>query len=149
MDRNFQVIKVDHVAFATDSIKNSFDIFSKILGIENTSKEEIENEKVNVLKFFNQNHLTSIELIEPTSNKSVIDKFIKNKGKGPHHIALEVDNINNAIAYLKENKIRLVYDKPQIGSDNKMITFIHPKSSPGILIELCQNISSWLLIKNY
>ena len=142
MNRDFQVIKVDHVAFATDSIENSFDIFSKILGIENTSKEEIENEKVNVLKFFNQNHLTSIELIEPTSNKSVIDKFIKNKGKGLHHIALEVDNINNAIAYLKENKIRLVYDKPQIGSDNKMITFIHPKSSPGILIELCQNNSS-------
>ena len=55
-----------------------------------------------------------------------------------HHIALEVDNINNAIIFLKENKIKLVYDVPQIGSDNKMITFIHPKSSPGILIELCQ-----------
>jgi len=138
MNRNFKVIKIDHIAFATDSIEDSSNIFSKILGIPKTSKEEIQNEKVNVLKFFNQNQLTSIELLEPISNSSVLSKFIENKGKGLHHIALEVDNIHNAIIYLKENKISLVYDKPQIGADNKMITFIHPKSSPGILIELCQ-----------
>jgi len=138
MNRNFKVIKVDHVAFATDSIDNSSNIFSKILGIENTTKEEVETENVNVLKFFNQEGVTSIELLEPIKNESVIGDFLDENGRGLHHIALEVDNINNAIIFLKENKIKLVYDVPQIGSDNKMITFIHPKSSPGILIELCQ-----------
>ena len=138
MNRNFKVIKVDHIAFATDSIDNSSNIFSKILGIENTPKEEVETENVNVLKFFNQEGVTSIELLEPIRNESVIGDFIDKNGRGLHHIALEVDNINNAIIFLKENKIKLVYDVPQIGSDNKMITFIHPKSSPGILIELCQ-----------
>ena len=69
-------------------------------------------------------------------------QFIENKGKGLHHIALEVDNIKNAISYLKKKKISLVYDSPQVGSDNKLITFIHPESTPGILLELCQkNIS--------
>jgi len=138
MNRNFKVIKVDHIAFATDSIDNSSNIFSKILGIENTTKEEVETENVNVLKFFNQEGVTSIELLEPIKNESVIGDFLDKNGRGLHHIALEVDNINNAIIFLKENKIKLVYDVPQIGSDNKMITFIHPKSSPGILIELCQ-----------
>tara|TARA_Y100000590_G_scaffold465517_2_gene638056 strand:- start:97 stop:519 length:423 start_codon:yes stop_codon:yes gene_type:complete len=138
MNRNFKVIKVDHIAFATDSIDNSSNIFSKILGIENTPKEEVETENVNVLKFFNQEGVTSIELLEPIKNESVIGDFLNKNGRGLHHIALEVDNINNAIIFLKENKIKLVYDVPQIGSDNKMITFIHPKSSPGILIELCQ-----------
>ena len=138
MNRNFKVIKVDHIAFATDSIDNSSNIFSKILGIENTPKEEVETENVNVLKFFNQEGVTSIELLEPIKNESVIGDFLDKNGRGLHHIALEVDNINNAIIFLKENKIKLVYDVPQIGSDNKMITFIHPKSSPGILIELCQ-----------
>ena len=138
MNRNFKVIKVDHIAFATDSIDNSSNIFSKILGIENTTKEEVETENVNVLKFFNQEGVTSIELLEPIKNESVIGDFLDENGRGLHHIALEVDNINNAIIFLKENKIKLVYDVPQIGSDNKMITFIHPKSSPGILIELCQ-----------
>ena len=138
MNKNFKVIKVDHIAFATDSIDNSSNIFSKILGIENTPKEEVETENVNVLKFFNQEGVTSIELLEPIKNESVIGDFLNKNGRGLHHIALEVDNINNAIIFLKENKIKLVYDVPQIGSDNKMITFIHPKSSPGILIELCQ-----------
>tara|TARA_B100000029_G_C17467093_1_gene920641 strand:+ start:293 stop:721 length:429 start_codon:yes stop_codon:yes gene_type:complete len=138
MNRNFKVIKVDHIAFATDSIDNSSNIFSKILGIENTPKEEVETENVNVLKFFNQEGVTSIELLEPIKNESVIGDFLNKNGRGLHHIALEVDSINNAIIFLKENKIKLVYDVPQIGSDNKMITFIHPKSSPGILIELCQ-----------
>ena len=142
MNKNFKVIKVDHIAFATDSLEKSSYIFSDILDIPNTEKEEVVSEKVNVLKFFNKNNLTSIELLEPTSSKSSVSQFIENKGKGLHHIALEVDNIKNAISYLKKKKISLVYDSPQVGSDNKLITFIHPESTPGILLELCQkNIS--------
>ena len=82
---------------------------------------------------------TVIELVEPLKNNETIKKFLMKKNQGIHHIALTVDNILNAISYLKYHKIFLVYDKPQIGSGNKLINFIHPKFSPGILIELCQD----------
>ena len=138
MNRKFKVIKIDHVAFATESIKETSKFFSGILGIEHSDLEEVVNEKVSVMKFLNSSKLTSIELLEPTSNDSVINKFINSQGRGLHHIALEVDNINNAINYLKYKKVSLIYETPQSGSDNKLITFIHPKSTPGLLVELCQ-----------
>jgi len=138
MDRKFKVVKIDHIAFATESIKETSKFFSDILGIEHTEIEEVENEKVNVMKFFNFNKSTSIELLEPISNDSAVNKFINSKGRGLHHIALEVDNIINAINYLKYNNVSLIYETPQSGSDNKLITFIHPKSTPGLLVELCQ-----------
>ena len=103
-----------------------------------TTSETIESELVNVVKVFSLESKTAIELLEPSSNQSVIKKYLNKKGQGIHHIALEVDSIENAINHLKENKISLVYDKPQVGADKKLITFIHPKSSPGLLIELCQ-----------
>ena len=137
-NKEFKVIKIDHVAFASKSIESSMKIFSDILGIEHSNKEEVIDEKVNVIKFFNKNDITSIEILEPTSKDSTVDKFLNNKGQGLHHIALEVDNIYNAIEYLKQMKIDLIYDKPKIGSDKKLITFIHPKESPGLLLELCQ-----------
>ena len=83
---------------------------------------------------------TAIELLESTDKSSVIQKFIKTKGQGLHHIALSVDSIDEAIIFLKHKNIELVYDSPQKGSDNKIITFIHPKFSPGLLIELCQKL---------
>ena len=101
-------------------------------------KQYISNEKVNVLKFFAYDNTTAIELLEPSNNQSIVKKYLNKKGQGIHHIALTVDNLNNAIKYLKYKQITLVYDEPQIGSDKKLITFIHPKSSPGMLIELCQ-----------
>ena len=137
-NKNFKVIKIDHIAIASKSIESSMRIFSDILGIPHGEKEQVENEKVNVLKFLNENNDTSIEIVEPISKDSTLNNFINNRGQGLHHIALEVDNIYNAIEYLKNIKIELIYDIPQIGSDNKLITFIHPKSSPGILLELCQ-----------
>ena len=138
MDRKFKVVKIDHIAFATESIKETSKFFSDILGIQHAEIEEVENEKVNVMKFFNSNKSTSIELLEPISNDSAVNKFINSKGRGLHHIALEVDNIINAINYLKYNNVSLIYEVPQFGADNKLITFIHPKSTPGLLVELCQ-----------
>ncbi len=102
------------------------------------NKEYVESEDVNVVKIYAEDNKTAIELLEPTSKLSKIKKFLKNKGEGIHHIALTVDNISNAIEFMNEKNIKLVYDTPQKGSDNTLITFIHPKSSPGILIELCQ-----------
>ena len=137
-NKNFKVLKIDHIAIASKTLEPFMKLFTDILGVSHGEKEQVENEKVNVLKFLNENKGTCIELLEPTSEDSTLNNFINKKGAGLHHIALEVDNIFNAIEYLKNIKIDLVYDAPQVGSDNKLITFIHPKSSPGILLELCQ-----------
>ena len=100
----------------------------------------MKDENVTVQKFFTDDTNTAIELLESKEENSPINKYINKKGKGIHHIAFTVDNIENAIKYLIDKGIYLVYDKPKLGADNKLITFIHPKSSPGILIELCQKV---------
>ena len=102
-------------------------------------KEYVKTEHVNVVKVYADDKKTAIELLEPKGDTSPIKKFLSNKGNGIHHISLTVDNINNAIDFLLNNNISLVYEKPHIGADNTLITFIHPKSSPGMLIELCQH----------
>ena len=104
------------------------------------NKEYVKDENVNVLKIFGVNNETAIELIESDELDSSINSFIEKRGEGLHHIALNIDNLENAITYLKSKDISLVYDKPKIGSNNSIITFIHPKSTPGILIELCQKM---------
>ena len=82
---------------------------------------------------------TKIETLEATNEESVINKFIKKKGQSLHHIALLVDNIFEAITYLKAMNVKLIYNDPKRGADNKIITFIDPKETPGLFIELCQN----------
>ena len=113
-------------------------VFIDILDMNYNKKQHVSEEKVDVLKIYAEDENTAIELLESSDSDSVIKKYLKNKGTGIHHIALTVDNLQNAIKYLISKNISLVYDKPQNGADNKLITFIHPKSSPGILIELCQ-----------
>ena len=109
-----------------------------MLGMESSNKETIASELVDVVKLYPKNGDTSIEIIEPIENNNTINKFIDKNNQAIHHIALNVDNIENAISFLKYKNITLVYDNPKIGANNKLITFIHPKSSPGVLIELCQ-----------
>ena len=138
MNRKFNVVKIDHVAFATDSLKESSSFLTDLLGLKHSKVEKIVKEKVNVLKFFNGLEQTSLELVEPTSKNSPVSKYIKLRGKSLHHIALEVDSIKNAISYLKANNVHIIYESPQVGADNKLITFIHPNETPGLLLELCQ-----------
>ena len=139
MDRNFEILNIEHVAIAVNDIMSSKLIFEEVLGMNPTEVENVVNEKVNVLKISPKNNTSKVELIEPSDPLSPISKFLKTKGQGMHHIALEVDNIYNAIEYLKYKKIKLIYNSPNKGADDKLITFIHPSSSPGILIEICQN----------
>tara|TARA_Y100000590_G_C15575822_1_gene960405 strand:- start:221 stop:586 length:366 start_codon:yes stop_codon:yes gene_type:complete len=113
-------------------------ILVDVLGMQSMNKEYVENELVEVIKIYSKDKNTAIELLEPSSKESTIKKYLNKKGPGIHHISLTVDSIQNAIIYLKEKNIDLIYNQPQIGADNKLITFIHPKSSPGMLIELCQ-----------
>ena len=137
MDRNFKILKIDHIAIAVDDLNTSKSLFD-LLGMNLTKIEEVESENVNVLKIHSEDIEHTIELLEPQNDNSVVKKFLSKNGQGMHHIALEVDNIENAISYLKSNNITLIYESPQIGADNKLITFIHPKDTPGVLIELCQ-----------
>ena len=137
MDKKFKVLKIDHIAVAVNNIDHSKNIF-ELLGMEMGEQEPIENERVNVLKIKTNNKNHTIELLEPLDELSVVKKFIDKKGEGIHHIALQVDNVYNAIEFLKSKSVELVYQNPQKGADNSLITFIHPSSTPGVLVELCQ-----------
>ena len=136
--KNFKILSIDHVAVATEKSDILQLLFSDILGLHFNNKEYVKSEEVNVVKIYAEDKNTAIELLEPANDSSPINKFLSNKGSGIHHISLRVDDIYNAIDYLLYNNISLVYEKPHSGSDNTLITFIHPKSSPGMLIELCQ-----------
>jgi len=137
MERKFKILRIDHVAIAVSDLNASVPLFD-LLGMHSNPIESIDKEEVNVMKIFPDNKDHTIELLEPNTESSVIKKFLNEKGQGMHHIALEVDNIENAISYLKFNNINIIYESPQVGADQKLITFIHPKDTPGILIELCQ-----------
>ena len=139
MDKQFKILKIDHIAIAVRSINNSTDIFT-LLGMDCQDVEHVDNEKVNVVKINPESHDHTIELLEPSDDSSLIESFLNKRGQGLHHIALEVDNIYNAIEYLKYNNIKMIYTEPQTGANSKLITFIHPQSTPGILIEICQSV---------
>ena len=138
MDKQFKILKIDHIAVAVKNIDNSTNIFT-LLGMDCQDVEHVDSEKVNVVKINPESHDHTIELLEPSDDSSLIESFLNKKGQGLHHIALEVDNIYNAIEYLEYNNIKMIYSQPQTGANNKLITFIHPSSTPGILIEICQS----------
>jgi len=138
MDKQFKILKIDHIAIAVKNINNSTNIFA-LLGMNCQDVEHVDSEKVNVVKINPESHDHTIELLEPSDDSSLIESFLNKRGQGLHHIALEVDNIYNAIEYLEYNNIQMIYNQPQAGANNKLITFIHPSSTPGILIEICQS----------
>ena len=137
MNKKFKVLKIDHVAVAVNSLKESKNIFT-LLGMNIGHTENVATENVDVLKIYPESDDHTIELLEPTSANSSVQEFLNKRDQGLHHIALEVDNIYNAIEYLEDNNIKVIYSSPQKGADNKLITFIHPSCTPGVLIELCQ-----------
>ena len=137
MSENFKVLKIDHIAIAVNSNDSAVNLF-ELLGMSVSESEFIKNEKVNVLKVKPEHKGHTIELLEASDESSIVRKFINKRGEGLHHIALEVDNILEAIKYLIKNNIEIIYKTPKVGAGNKLITFIDPKSTPGILLELCQ-----------
>jgi len=138
MNRNFKVLHIEHIAIAVENSKSAKVFFGDLLGMDISKTELVESENVLVSKITGNDKLTNIELIESKDPLSAVKKFINKRGQGIHHIALEVDNIYNAINYLKFKNIKIIYDKPQNGANNKLITFIHPSVFPGVLLELCQ-----------
>lgn len=131
--------KVEHIGIAVKSLENSNALFAKLFGKEFYKVEAVESEGVST-SFFMLGE-TKIELLEATQPESAIAKFIEKKGEGIHHIAYEVDDIHAEMARLKEEGFQLLNTEPKSGADNKLICFLHPKSTNGVLVELCQEKS--------
>ncbi len=129
-------MKVAHIGIAVKNLEDAIEKYIKIQpNLEYHIEKSIDGEmRIALLKFDN----IEIELLEPLKENSVIDKFIKKKGEGIHHIALEVKNINEKMQKLKNSNIKLVSHKPKLGSQNSQIAFLHPKDLHGVLVELCQ-----------
>tara|TARA_B100000700_G_C14592010_1_gene645073 strand:+ start:128 stop:538 length:411 start_codon:yes stop_codon:yes gene_type:complete len=134
--KKFKIIKIDHIAIATKESKKMNDFFLKIFSDSDYKQEIVESEKV-VTSFFRVGDV-NIETLEPVSEESVINRYLDKNGSGVHHIAFLVDDIDAAILYFKNNNIRVIYDPPKIGASNKLITFLHPKDTFGVLIEISQ-----------
>ena len=132
-------MKVEHIGIAVKSLKNSNELFSKLFNFDPYKIEKVESENVNT-SFFKCGE-TKIELLEASSADSAIHKFIEKRGEGIHHIAFEVENIYEEIQRLKKEGFVVLNEAPKKGADNKLVCFLHPKSSNGVLVELCQEIS--------
>jgi methylmalonyl-CoA/ethylmalonyl-CoA epimerase len=128
--------KVEHIGIAVKNLENSNALFKKLFGSEHYKIEKVESEGVST-SFFMLGE-TKIELLEATTAESSIAKFIEKKGEGIHHIAYAVDDIYTEMERLKKEGFELVNQQPKEGADNKLICFLHPKSTNGILVELCQ-----------
>ncbi len=129
---------IEHIGIAVKDIKESNKLFEKLFGKPHYKTELVETESVKT-SFF-QIGSNKIELLEATNEDSPIAKFINNKGEGIHHIAFEVDDIELEIKRLQEEGFKVLNEIPKKGADNKMVAFLHPKSTNGVLIELCQEI---------
>lgn len=130
------VVKIDHIGIAVDSIEKWLGFYKDVLGLEYTGSEEVAEQKVRVA--FLKIGESQIELLEPTADDSPIAKFLEKRGGGIHHIAVRVDNINAALARHHEAGAQLIDNEPRIGAHNMRVAFIHPKSSGGVLMELCE-----------
>jgi len=131
--------KIEHIGIAVKSLKDSNKLFESLFGKSHYKIESVESEGVNT-SFFKLGE-SKIELLEATNGDGPIAKFIAKKGEGIHHIAFDVDDIEAEIERLKEEGFIVLNEKPKKGADNKLVAFMHPKSTNGVLIELCQEIT--------
>ncbi len=128
--------KIDHIGIAVHSIDEALPYYRNILGLEYTGSEIVEEQKVRVA--FLKIGESRIELLEPTSPDSPIAGFLEKRGSGIHHIAVRTDSIEDDLVRHSSNDVRLIDSSPRVGAHNMKIAFIHPKSTSGVLLELCQ-----------
>ena len=133
-------MKIDHLGIATRGIEEALKFWENALGLEMTHTETVEEQKVRVAML--PIGETRIELLEPTSDDSPISKFLEKRGGGIHHVAVEVDDIEAALAKLKTEGMRLIDETPRVGAEGCLIAFVHPASSNGVLLELVQKIKN-------
>ena len=129
-------MKLEHIGIAVKSLGLSNELFTKLLGKESYKQESVEREGV-VTSFYNSGE-SKIELLEALREDSPISKFIDKKGEGVHHLAFGVKDIVFEIERLKKEGFQFISEEPKEGADNKLVVFLHPKCTNGVLIELCQ-----------
>ena len=129
------MLKIEHIGIAVKELAGSIPLFEKLLNTTCYKIETVESEQVNTA-FFKKGE-TKIELLESITGEGVIAKFINKKGDGIHHIAFEVADIEAEMARLQDEGFILLNDIPRQGADNKLVCFLHPKETNGVLIELC------------
>lgn len=130
--------KIEHIGIAVKDLSVSENLFEKLLGTGSYKQEAVESEGV-ITSFF-MNGPNKIELLQATNLDSPIAKFIEKKGEGIHHIAFDVTDIYAELERLKSEGFQLINEVPKKGADNKLVAFLHPKGTNGVLVELCQEI---------
>ena len=129
---------IEHIGIAVKSLEEAIPFYENVLGLKCYAVEEVKDQKVKTAFF--QVGQTKIELLEPTCPESTIAKFIENKGVGVHHVAFAVeDGVANALAEAESKEIRLIDKAPRKGAEGLNIAFLHPKSTLGVLTELCEH----------
>lgn len=131
---------IEHIGIAVNSLAEDAPFWKHILGLDHTGTETVDSEKVTTDIY--DTGRGKIELLEAMSNDSTIAKYIDKRGAGVHHICFEVDDIHKAIVELKENNITVIYNEPKVGAEGYLVTFIHPKSTGGVLVELAEKINN-------
>lgn len=136
LHKNDNIKKIAHIGIAVKNIDETLPFYRDVLKMNLEAIEVVDSEKVKVA--FLKVGETHLELLEPIDETSPIHGFIEKRGEGIHHIALEVDNINKRLADMRENGIKLINEEPKDGAGNAKIAFLHPKSTSGVLYELCE-----------
>lgn len=129
-------MKLEHIGIAVKSLGVSDELFEKLLGKNSYKNETVEREGVTTS--FYRTGDSKIELLEARNAESPIAKFIEKKGEGIHHLAFGVENIYDEIERLKKEGFQFISEEPKDGADNKLVAFLHPKSTNGVLVEICQ-----------
>ena len=130
---------IEHIGIAVNSLVDDAPFWKHVLGLNHSGTEAVESEKVTTDIY--DTGRGKIELLEAMNADSTIAKYIEKRGAGVHHICFEVIDIHEAISELKEKNITVIYDEPKIGAEGFLITFIHPKSTGGVLVELAQRLA--------
>lgn len=128
--------KIEHIGIAVKDLDAANEVYTKLLGVGPYKSEGVESE--GVMTSFFQTGVNKIELLSATNSDSAIAKFIEKKGEGIHHIAFHVDDIYAEMDRLRNEGFVLLNEEPKLGADNKLICFVHPKGTHGVLVELCQ-----------
>ena len=132
--------KLEHIGIAVRNLKDANELFGRLLGMEHYKIEDVPSEGVKT-SFFRLGNV-KIELLEASDENSAIARFIDKRGEGIHHLAFEVNDIHGSIQKYSDLGFQVIGDEPKKGADNKLVLFLHPKSTNGVLIELCQEVKS-------
>ncbi len=131
-----KILKIDHLGIAVNSIDSGKDFWSGVLGLDFEGAETVAEQKVTTA-FFPVGE-SEVELLESTAPDGPVAKYIEKRGQGIQHVAFRVENIDEALAELKEKGVQLIDQQPRIGAGGAKIAFLHPKATNGVLVELCQ-----------